>query len=626
MVGAIPKKAHVAAAALALIVWLASPALCLADPAEVSVDLDYRLLSAWIGAERGQPLAPWTLQERRDGSRLVLASPVFSRRGDRLALQARLQLQREGRAVHSRKILLLQQPELQPAKGLLCLRTVERRYLDSAGKDDKPSQEASPFELQTLRGLDGFQLRLDPLQERVGALLAVSGNGKMPAKHAAGWGFGLSGVAADRSGLRLAVRFASVSDKPGKETGSEPQRHDRTKAVLVWDAFVTRLLCILHPASLKGQERDALLDLLLRERHACLPCLAGQSMRADLSLAHRFARIWSALEPIILRHLEALPRDKIPRLAALSVLADCLVSLEHWEGASPRWDMETLQEVAGWIDPQGRPLQCAFGCDRKLQQTLGVEPLPLGKGNMSPDAGGSGPPSKALSQPRGCDISTLSPFAPSAAHAAERPLPVDTSIIRKWLLEEQDLESYLGKARSLLIQCAAGAWTKGEIPFLDKGSFTQIVQATAWQESCFRQYDKEGEEIRFIRSYNRTSVGIMQVNEYVWRGIFDRQLLRWNIRYNAAAGAEIVHLYLMRYALQRLQAIQPLSRWSFEAIAGALYAMYVGGPNAFAPYIERWRTGRYRLTDRLFQEKLAWVLKGKWQNIGKCLDGEQKRD
>jgi hypothetical protein len=53
--------------------------------------------------------------------------------------------------------------------------------------------------------------------------------------------------------------------------------------------------------------------------------------------------------------------------------------------------------------------------------------------------------------------------------------------------------------------------------------------------------------------------------------------------------------------------------------------MYVDGPSGFAPYIERLRTGRYRLTDRLFQEKLAWVLAGEWQNIGKCLDGEQKR-
>jgi len=68
------------------------------------------------------------------------------------------------------------------------------------------------------------------------------------------------------------------------------------------------------------------------------------------------------------------------------------------------------------------------------------------------------------------------------------------------------------------------------------------VLATAWQESCWRQFVRRGGQI--VRPSPVGSVGIMQVNQCVWRGAYDQKGLLGDIAYNARARAEIVLHYL----------------------------------------------------------------------------------
>ena len=69
-------------------------------------------------------------------------------------------------------------------------------------------------------------------------------------------------------------------------------------------------------------------------------------------------------------------------------------------------------------------------------------------------------------------------------------------------------------------------------------TYRRLVPATAWQESCWRQFIRRGGKLVAIRS-RVGSVGIMQVNERVWRGVYDRKGLVGDIAYNTRAGAEI---------------------------------------------------------------------------------------
>jgi soluble lytic murein transglycosylase-like protein len=143
--------------------------------------------------------------------------------------------------------------------------------------------------------------------------------------------------------------------------------------------------------------------------------------------------------------------------------------------------------------------------------------------------------------------------------------------------------------------------------------------ATAWQESCWRQFVRAGDKIRCLRSYNQTSVGLMQINERVWRGIYSRQKLRWDIAYNAKAGCEILKKYLMRYGLNKMDAQQPEE---LDLLIKSVYAMYNGGPKQFQRYMERSQRNKLFLSDVLFAQKLAWVEGGVFEKALKCLGGE----
>ena len=112
----------------------------------------------------------------------------------------------------------------------------------------------------------------------------------------------------------------------------------------------------------------------------------------------------------------------------------------------------------------------------------------------------------------------------------------------------------------------------------------------AWQESCFRQFVREEGKLAYLISYNNTSVGLMQINERVWRGLYDPRRLRWDIGYNASAGCEISGLYLRRYVLRKMDPKKPFDA---ELQARLVYAIYNGGPSQYRKFLKRLETGRF---------------------------------
>ena len=57
-----------------------------------------------------------------------------------------------------------------------------------------------------------------------------------------------------------------------------------------------------------------------------------------------------------------------------------------------------------------------------------------------------------------------------------------------------------------------------------------------WAWRLPQQFVVKKKKIAYLRSYNGSSIGVMQINERVWRGMYDLHRLRWNIWYNAWAG------------------------------------------------------------------------------------------
>lgn len=108
-------------------------------------------------------------------------------------------------------------------------------------------------------------------------------------------------------------------------------------------------------------------------------------------------------------------------------------------------------------------------------------------------------------------------------------------------------------------------------------SWPILLKATAWQESCWRQYVMKHGRIWYLES-KTGDIGLMQVNKYVWRGFYNVVRLRWDIVYNLSAGSEILHR-LLAGSLSHPHSDNP------AVLARAAYAAYNGGPGAY----NRWR-------------------------------------
>jgi soluble lytic murein transglycosylase-like protein len=134
--------------------------------------------------------------------------------------------------------------------------------------------------------------------------------------------------------------------------------------------------------------------------------------------------------------------------------------------------------------------------------------------------------------------------------------------------------------------------------------FKPLVLATAWQESCWRQFVEQGGKYVPINS-GTGSVGIMQVNQHVWRGFYDVSGLHWDIGYNARAGAEILHHYLVDYAIVRDEHIKT---GDIQNLARATYAMYNGGPQEMVRYRSADTPASLRAIDEAFWDKYQTIM------------------
>lgn len=122
----------------------------------------------------------------------------------------------------------------------------------------------------------------------------------------------------------------------------------------------------------------------------------------------------------------------------------------------------------------------------------------------------------------------------------------------------------------------------------------------------------------YLRSWNNTSVGLMQINERVWRGLYRVDALRWDPRYNIQAGSEILRMYLSDYVLKKTAA-SPLDE---EGQVRATYALYNGGPQSFKNFLTRHGKRDYYKSDSLFWEKYGWASAGEFDKLKICLSGE----
>ena len=136
-----------------------------------------------------------------------------------------------------------------------------------------------------------------------------------------------------------------------------------------------------------------------------------------------------------------------------------------------------------------------------------------------------------------------------------------------------ELPAYEARVGGLLGKTATSE-TRAKLAPSHERVYRHLVPTTALIESCWRQYVVRGGKVSYLRS-QAASVGIMQINQRVWRGFYDMERVRWDTAYNIRAGAQILLRYLKDYAVPFAERTGDP-----EHVARAAYAVYNGGPRA----------------------------------------------
>ncbi|MGH2901511.1 MAG: lytic transglycosylase domain-containing protein, partial [Solirubrobacteraceae bacterium] len=365
--------------------------------------------------------------------------------------------------------------------------------------------------------------------------------------------------------------------------------------------------------------REKLLEVLIDARYAMIDALAQPEQLAPDPVRPLFLDTWKRLAAVLRELGPALEDRAALRWLGFVAAADALAALD---ALGPEMNLEVsadgLRRLARVIAPDegGDPLAAPASVDPALRDALGFDaPLPPPEPNpeVEPDEAA---PVEGDESPRAPPQSSLFPVLRALldparwligeAQAATVPAEGTTGLSRealarlnRWAPLRADLPEYLPLMRTLLRTASAETARAKSLATDYRTLYGNLQLATAWQETCWRQYVRAEGALRPIRS-SAGAVGLMQVNARAWRGFYDRGGLGSDVAYNARAGSEILLHYLVDLALERGEQRRP---GGAENLVRAAYSAYNGGPRHLARYRSPDTPKRVRaIDDSLFKK------------------------
>ena len=395
-----------------------------------------------------------------------------------------------------------------------------------------------------------------------------------------------------------------------------------------WDSFLVQTMMSLMDMPLTSAERDVLMSVLLDTRYRFINELESKTPASSGDFVReQFVDAWGKLSPILKSHLTRQPSPNSWGYLAFFTASDALAALDK---LGPLFNIEISRN--GFIrlarmlsENKALTLQYSMMVDPGLRKLLGMEP-PLkittpafDEKRLEQEGPKTGIPPTSMNFRRWVIAELHRALTPGVCWAGKAGVSPSMEDLKQWLVTDDNIESHVQKIRIVLDAAIQENLQKSSIPDSYREMFQKAVCATAWQESCLRQFILDNQKLTYIRSYTNTSVGIMQVNERVWRGMYEIEHLRWDVSYNASAGIDILNTYLKRYALPKVKSLKGKNALDDNGLACALYAMYNAGPGGFSGFVKRRSTGKLSNIDKYFKEKYTWVNNGQWDRLHDCL-------
>jgi len=625
--------------ALFLLIHLVSAA-CQAKTVTLPIKIDYPLLQfLTIQSSFNGPNQTARLLENEDGcTSVTVSNPRWGEQNGLLRFEVFVDLE-AGRAFNENCLMpvswqgymvSLQQPEINPSTWQLTFKPTDIKIYNHRHQPASfPAIISQLLSSWVYPYLNAIRIDLaPPVDELKQILLPMFPDLYQPASRKILGSMRPGGTLVKPDHIRVDILLDAEPTGPteGDTAGPAPLSSNElerfTQVWETWDALLVHMLLSLTGKALAEDERQVLFDVLLKTRHRFSAELAGDQVGEDF-VKKQFVWVWQQVAPIFRRHLtegaSGQPAGQSVGYLTFIAASDALAALDELGPALgieiSREGLIRLARLLGDL-PSGS-LEYQPETDNRLRQLFGFEPLPEGPDDdISPAPGNPDPSgSRRDGQSRWQPLLDFF-FTPCLAAAGEKQTAI--SRLKPWVVPKTGVDHYLKRIRALLIQTAGQVIAQSNRLKNYRTLYQRIVHSTAWQESCFRQFHVKKKRLVYLRSYNGSSVGLMQINERVWRGIYDLNRLRWDIHYNALAGCEILATYFQRYALKRYDQIKSLQP---TELAGVVYAMYNGGPGDFKKFLSRLKTGKYYLSDKLFREKYIWVTGNRWEPINRCLIG-----
>jgi hypothetical protein len=357
-----------------------------------------------------------------------------------------------------------------------------------------------------------------------------------------------------------------------------------------WDAFLVYCIKQLALDNANAGLRARLFTLLLDSRYRLSAVLSGEEPAGDDALRALFVDSWNELRAILDQAQRAGLLNGSPlRYAAFVDAGDALVTLDH---AAPGLRMhpsaDALRQLARALTPgaAGDPLAYDDAVDPQLRSLFDVPEI--------------------VAPPRTSWLDSLI----RSAHAADDA--DGQRALDRWVPTHAELDAYQTRLGALLEQASRRALGAAALGAPYDAVYADLVPTTALIESCWRQYVIRAGKVAYLRSASN-SVGVMQVNQRVWRGFYDVQQLRWSTAYNVRAGAQILLRYLKDYAI-------PYAERSGKPgdAPRAVYAVYNAGPRAVGRFHKPQPHPREKRVDDRFWTLYQGIAAGGRPDLQSC--------
>jgi len=419
-----------------------------------------------------------------------------------------------------------------------------------------------------------------------------------------------AGVDIDERAIHVRV---TVDVSGAGPSGSEPEpalapvELERWQAALEsWDGFLVFVIKDIGSLEADPAIRDQLFDLLLSSRQRLLAALAGGPQAGVDPVRQLFLDAWERLRGIVRdAAVHGTLRDRALRYVTFLAAGDALAAFDSaGRGLGIEISADGLRRLARVLEPDfvGDPVAYSEGPDPTLRELFRFHDPAVTLPEDATPAPGEGT--------RWWWLGPRAAFAASSEPGDE--LTTLARRLDRWVPPSSDLQAYRDAVGRLLGLVAERTAAVNAVDARFSALYGHVVSATAWQESCWRQFIEEGGKTTYLLSKSG-DVGLMQVNRRVWRGLFDVRRLEWDIAYNAGAGAEILAQLLARYGAREGSA-------RLENAARATYSAYNGGPDAYRRYRLAKVPRTQRAIDRAFWEKFQAVVAGRALDFVLCTE------